>query len=330
MLFRQLGHYLTMGWLNRISYSGQALIGIGETIPKRPLLTSKLFNILQYLGISRIRPRLCRGGKSNRPKIIKTITNHREDKYRPIISRSEIPGISRGVNNDNLISVKLSNEHTDDKKKVTIGQLNARSVKNKCFEITNLLLEKDIDVLAITETWLASGSADDFTKEELTPAGYNMLDVPRKNRKGGGVAIISKTLFNARHIKTPSFKSFEVIESLLQTTREIVRLCVIYRPPTSSKLGQPISTFLDEMQDYIDSRTTMSGSLLLLGDFNFHFDDNSNADTLRLKDMFSGLNLDQHVNGSTHKHGHYLDLVLTRANELDILNMRPAFQIIQQ
>jgi len=235
--------------------------------------------------------------------------------------------ISCGINKDNLLKIKLHG--ADDKKqKISVGQINARSVKNKTFEITNLLLDNDLDILAVTETWLASGNKDEFTKSEISPTGYTILDVSRSKGKGGGVAIISKTALQSKKQRTPLVKSFEIIESLITTSKEILRLGVIYRPPSGGKHGQPIATFMDEFQEYLDSRATMSGILLLLGDFNFHFEDNSNCDALKLKDLLSGLNMKQHVIGATHKYGHCLDLVITRSDEIDINDLLVHAQII--
>ena len=55
--------------------------------------------------------------------------------------------------------------------------------------------------------------------------------------------------------------------------------------------------------------------MIILGDFNFHLDavtDPAAAQFLNLLDTF---NLVQHVNAPTHKSGHTLDLVITRAGE---------------
>jgi len=53
--------------------------------------------------------------------------------------------------------------------------------------------------------------------------------------------------------------------------------------------------------------------LLIVGDFNVHWDVSSNT-TKNLKDIFYSKALDQHINKATQKHGHTLDLVITRAD----------------
>ena len=40
---------------------------------------------------------------------------------------------------------------------IRCGLLNIQSVGNKTFEIYNLLKDNDLDILALTETWLSIG-----------------------------------------------------------------------------------------------------------------------------------------------------------------------------
>ena len=64
--------------------------------------------------------------------------------------------------------------------------------------------------------------------------------------------------------------------------------------------------------EFVDSLATNSGHLLILGDFNIHWDSQVNADTKHLSDILRSASLTQHVQERTHKHGHILDLVITQ------------------
>jgi hypothetical protein len=55
--------------------------------------------------------------------------------------------------------------------------------------------------------------------------------------------------------------------------------------------------------------------LLVLGDFNIHFDVSDDADAVKFHDLLESLGLEQHVTKSTYIHGHILDLVITRKTE---------------
>ena len=56
--------------------------------------------------------------------------------------------------------------------------------------IADYILEQDPDICCLTETWL---NADDpVTIGELCPNGYKLISIPRKDRRGGGVAVVLK------------------------------------------------------------------------------------------------------------------------------------------
>ena len=112
--------------------------------------------------------------------------------------------------------------------------------------------------------------------------------------------------------------SCEVIETLINVTTYMLRLAVLCRPRSGSKTGKPIFTFLEEFQEYIDSRVTMSGRLVVVGDFNFHYERPDLADTKKLHDLLYSLDLEQHVHEPTHIRGHCLDLVISRSDELTL------------
>ena len=65
----------------------------------------------------------------------------------------------------------------------------------------------------------------------------------------------------------------------------------------------------------MDHHTISSGELLVAGDFNIHMDDPSCIKAQAMMDLLHTHNLDQHVHEPTHKHGHTLDLLITRATE---------------
>ena len=54
------------------------------------------------------------------------------------------------------------------------------------------------------------------------------------------------------------------------------------------------------------------GKLLVLGDFNVHWDNNNAPETKEIKTLLTSNNLKQHVTKSTHREGHILDLVMSR------------------
>ena len=61
-------------------------------------------------------------------------------------------------------------------------------------QITDYLLELDLDILFLTETWLRPGSTDNGTINDLTVPGYAFKHKPRKAKhRGGGIGILYKS-----------------------------------------------------------------------------------------------------------------------------------------
>ena len=68
--------------------------------------------------------------------------------------------------------------------------------------------------------------------------------------------------------------------------------------------------FIEHFPDLLEYANTLKGKLLVVGDFNFHFDSLLNVHTSKLQDIISIFHLSQTVISSTHIHGHTIDWVL--------------------
>lgn len=71
---------------------------------------------------------------------------------------------------------------------------NAQSIHNKEIELTDVLLDENIDIALITETWLR-------TTDRLKINTFNIYRNDRHGRRGGGVAILSAKLSNTSNYK---------------------------------------------------------------------------------------------------------------------------------
>ena len=308
-----------------------------------------VWNTLGNLDI-RINVRGCRGGvRKQRPiqqiqaltripyptkQTIGVNTSNLRILTHPAINNQTIPVIennrphqlleagAQGCNHNNIISVPCKKEKTVYRhEKLQVGYLNARSVKNdsKPQEVSDFIIENHLDILALTETWLRPGDTDNIVIGDLTPAGYNFLHVPRPTgggKKGGGVAVVVKSNLKTTVGKVTKFNSFEVIEVTALSTKDCIRVSVVYRPPSQSKIE-----FIDEFHKYLDGLATSKGKLIVIGDFNFHFEMENNADAMKLRELLYSMDIDQHVHGPTQIRGHTLDLVLTRSSEAIVQNL---------
>ena len=75
------------------------------------------------------------------------------------------------------------------------------------------------------------------------------------------------------------------------------------------------SQFFEEFSGLLTDTVVQNGRPLVLGDFNIHVDDPQCSEVRQILDLFDSANITQHVTRATHKHGHTLDLVLTRSEE---------------
>lgn len=87
-------------------------------------------------------------------------------------------------------------------------------------------------------------------------------------------------------------------------------MLAIYRPPSS-----PIPEFLDEFDDLTANPASAAGRVVITGYFNLHVDVCSAPGVSRFMDLLQIHDLHQHVDCSTHKAGHTLDLVISRATD---------------
>ena len=136
-------------------------------------------------------------------------------------------------------------------KYLRIGYFNAQSCTNKTEEIFDLIIEKNIDILLITETWLAQ-HGDDVTIQNLTPPNFICKSFPRPNRRGGGIAIIYKNILQRKlQIRLNlSFDhtSFEAAEFSIDQGYNFFQVICIYRPPFNGSNKLSPAVFINELK----------------------------------------------------------------------------------
>jgi len=173
------------------------------------------------------------------------------------------------------------------------------------------LLEVGCDICFVQETFLRD--KDDAKLAEIKDYGMNVLSNPRKHRSGGGVAMLYNNKFQLKtNNKVKKYKSFQVMESLLSTEEELIRLVNIYRPPYSKKARYTECDFLEEFEDYLTNLSKKQGTPIISGDFNFHMERPDDNYPKKLHNLLSQFQLDQCVPlVPTHDQGGTLDLVIT-------------------
>ncbi|KXJ18376.1 RNA-directed DNA polymerase from mobile element jockey [Exaiptasia diaphana] len=192
--------------------------------------------------------------------------------------------------------------------------LNTRSLNKKTLRVKDYIVEHNFDIFAVTETWLKDDS--DFEIRDVCPSGYSISHLPRKNRSGGGVAVIYRNSFNVKLCESAVYNSFESIELKFRSHDQVFCVVVVYRPPSSS-----FGSFIQDFSSLLEPLSIYPGKLLICGDFNVHVDDkndNSSKKFLDLLDCFSLHCID--TTSPTHKKGHALDLLITRTDDVFLRN----------
>ena len=267
-----------------LKYSRSDLFAIRDNVFHRSefrKLSPQTETIIKTLGIKKKRKRGSRGGS-------KQMIHHHSN-----------------MRNIKIIETSTKRVHkSNDTLKFCL--LNPWSVCNKADEINDFIVDQGLDLLAITETWLSGDITDNPIISALSPAGYSVLQNPRKTR-GGGTAVVYRDTMKLRVSSTPPYETFELLECTFMSS-VLVRLCIIYRPP-----GLSVPSFLNDFADYMSHVLTAPGHPLIVGDFNIHIGSSNYA--AEFTALCTSLNLNQHVLGPTHRNGHTLDLVLTRSDD---------------
>ena len=252
-----------------------------------------------------------------------------------IRNRIQPPPINSSVNQSNLITikckprkvnshvnksniVKIKSNHTVDTAKASdvhhsilkLLYMNSQSSRNKAFEINDLILEYNADLVFVTETWFKPG--DEAIINDLVPNGFKILSVPRLT-KGGGTAIVYKSCLSVTPTTTKNdFTSFEHCAINVKSSTCSALFVCVYRPPPSKTNGLTTNQFIDEFSNYLEALSNEK-NVFMLGDFNLHYEKLTDPAVKSFKTLIDEHNFSQLVTEPTRKK-HILDLLLIRGN----------------
>ena len=156
----------------------------------------------------------------------------------------------------------------------------------------------------------------------LTPDTKSFLHVPRSHGRGWGLTVIYRRELNIIQQSTQNYHSLEYMCVILKNDSNLFHINLCYRLPPSNYNNMTHHSFLSEFYDMTDNQLYSVGQLIILGDYNYHLDSINNSLATQFKSLLESSDLSQHVVGHTHKHGHTLDLVITRSSEQFISEIR--------
>ena len=95
--------------------------------------------------------------------------------------------------------------------------MNIQSITSKTREIRELIADKSLDILALTETWLRNN--DNSKIAELLLDTHVFYHIPREKRGGGVEPLLSKRFTHVKMIKSQNYASFEYLQSNFSLTK---------------------------------------------------------------------------------------------------------------
>ena len=315
----------------RRCYTGEFLRSVRPT-----RLDPSLIPHLRQLGIGfhLVSRRSCRGGRRKNRKSISVITSNPRDKSfcQPIDSEpwtadiffSDLQPVRRHVTSSNLTRVtSVSNQNNNNltRGNLRVASFNAQSLgpEDKRIAVTEFVKDWDIDILFVQETWL-NPKGDESKIASLATSGFMVKSFPRDNR-GGGIAIIFrdslskylgfKTSFDFQH------KTFELVLTTFTYNEKTTNFACIYRTFPSAKNKLTDRMFFDEGEfpDFLDYFNGLSGTGLVLGDVNFHFDKPNTTYVSKMISLLDSFSFTQSVDQTTHKKGHIIDWIMHRPSD---------------
>ena len=207
-----------------------------------------------------------------------------------------------------------------------ICSLNIRSLlkPDHYTAIADLAESRHVHLFALTETFITPSTTLAELKDTIPP-GFILISSPRSSLSsnkskviGGGTAFLIREPCVILSSSTHTFNSFEMSSVTLKLHSAKLTVFNVYRPPPSStvksRLSVPFSQFLTELDSLFSIAATTPHEFLITGDFNIHLDIPSHSHTKQFLSALNSTNLTQHVNFSTHRDHHTLDLIITHSD----------------
>ena len=152
--------------------------------------------------------------------------------------------------------------------------VNCQSIVNKTHTIQVETASHNIDLCALTETWIKQ--EDNTTILACCPLNYKAIPMPRPIKTSSGIAIIYKDRLKVSQNNAYEYTTMECTDFIVSTSSndKNTYLAVIYWPLDTSTIA-----FLMDLANYMERNINITGNLILFGDFNIHVNNTQSPDT---------------------------------------------------
>ena len=146
----------------------------------------------------------------------------------------------------------------------------------------------------------------------IVPHGCTFQHLQRNDHRGGRIEVLCKAFFHLALPKPWHAESFACLGVMLRgsSVAAAVRICVVYRPPSSGRKSKLFRVILEEFGELLE-RVFLKKRLIVLGNSNVHYGNDDDKDARDLVAILSDINLQQQVISPTHCRGNILDLVIS-------------------
>ena len=94
--------------------------------------------------------------------------------------------------------------------------INFQSIQTKSHQVKDYIIDHDIDISFITETWVHDNLRDALILSVAKPPGFAYLSFPRLNRRGGGIAVFHKKCLKINLLMEHHSDACETVELVVK------------------------------------------------------------------------------------------------------------------
>ena len=178
------------------------------------------------------------------------------------------------------------------------------------------LIEKEIDICIVTETWLGQTDINKIWYEStvLNRNQFQLFPSNRQGRRGGGIPLVTKTNIKTKLLDEGQLNTFQFAKWQLALKHTSIIVIGIYHPLPSNLMRVTNGEFLNEFTDWATESVSTSNNLILVGDFNLLINNPNDDDACNFMETTQMLGVQQNITFPTHVLGNTLDLIFSEAN----------------
>ena len=123
-------------------------------------------------------------------------------------------------------------------------------------------------------------------RQNFRPLITSWYSCPRKNKRGGGIALCTRPTYKVRLISEGEKSTFQYAKWCMETSHTCLTVLGIYHPPSGSAIE-----FLGELTEWLPENALLDNNPIIMGDFNLHVNNENDDDSMNFLEMMLALGL---------------------------------------